>query len=974
MALGAWLQLDALQRDTVLSLHDLDEFDAHTALRHVHEINLGSHKLFVALPPAMRKHPAFTKFLRHGETVTRSDTAYSLHKREHRVEDSTVMVFSSAAREVHTNSSLHAASFKIRVGGKSVRALFDTGASCSCIHVEAVQQMGLHITRQQVLPLVGIGGEASVIGHVDAHVKVGASQILQRFVVLDAPISGYDVLLGQDYLALTQASIRFTATHCHLDLQSDRGNVSLSRALSTSVLMHMVHSPQLFMQGSFPTLHPAVELSEGDEVTSLKDFKHLQHDINAGNQVAYRIALHAQTTQDGNKVPTVVQTVIDKHSIEGGTLCGDIPLGAHAKGFEMQIDLLPNARPVQIKQYRLTPKEEEALLTKAEEFIKRGWIEPSTSSWNSAVLFVPKPNGSLRFCVDFRFLNERTIKDKGNIPVIQQLLDKMKGAQVFSALDLCSGFYQIPLAPDSRAYTAFSTPLGLYQWCVMPMGLSNSPAVFQRAMNEVLKQHILKGYCLVYLDDVLIMSSSPEEHAKHLDAVLTSLQQHELFCQLPKCDFALSELRYLGHLVNGQGIKPDPKKVAALDDWKPPLDDVAELQHADTSNARRNALKKQIAHATRRFLGFMQYFGRFIPRFSYLAACLYDCTRDEPAAWTDECTIAWDQLRACLRATTLLYHPDPTVAYHVYFDASIRGVGGMLGQEFEGELHPVAFCARRMQPAETRYSTTEQEMLAMVHCFKTWRCYLEGAVVFAHTDHEPLTWLAGQKSMNRRQAHWMEFLGRFDFTLLYIKGDRNVVADALSRKLAFSDNAPMPLPGEDWPHSPEKVMLTSLCCARRAEPRTGHSVRQGRVDPFQSTSRCIFTLGAFPTFRARVGCAPHSLPHDPLRHCRGGMLPYRPSLSDSVSVAPGSVRVGLVLAARRAGVNLGGHTRRRAGLGSGGEEHRDATARDKSGEQPIPSRRSVAVEPDSSQVAPGIYHIISYHIISYHIISYHIIS
>ena len=241
------------------------------------------------------------------------------------------------------------------------------------------------------------------------------------------------------------------------------------------------------------------------------------------------------------------------------------------------------------------------------------------------------------------------------------------------------------------------------------------------------------------------MSSTREEHAQHLDAVLRSLHEHELFCQLPKCDFALSELRYLGHLLNGRGIQPDPKKVAALNEWKPPLAEVAELQHAETTTARLAALKKQIAHATHKILGFMQYFGRFITRFSYMAAPLYDCTKDDPSAWTDECAVAWDQLRTCLAKATLMHHPDPTLPYHVYFDESIRGIGGMLGQDREGVMHHVAFCARRLQPAETRYSTTEQELLAMVYSFTTWRCYLEGAVLFAHTDHEPLTWLASKE-------------------------------------------------------------------------------------------------------------------------------------------------------------------------------------------------------------------------------------
>jgi hypothetical protein len=170
------------------------------------------------------------------------------------------------------------------------------------------------------------------------------------------------------------------------------------------------------------------------------------------------------------------------------------------------------------------PLERDALVTYMKEFIRRGWIEPSVSPWCSPVLFVPKSNRTLRFCVDFRYLNRVAIKDQGPLPNISELLDSLGGAKLFTVLDLCSGFYQIPLNPTSRPVTAFSSPVGQYQWCVMPMGLSNSQAVLQRAMNLVLCNHIQSGYCHEYLDDILIMSSSAE--------------------------FPVSELCYLGHLVN----------------------------------------------------------------------------------------------------------------------------------------------------------------------------------------------------------------------------------------------------------------------------------------------------------------------------------------------------------------------------------------------------------------------------------------
>jgi hypothetical protein len=332
--------------------------------------------------------------------------------------------------------------------------------------------------------------------------------------------------------------------------------------------------------------------------------------VRNGQQVAYRVALiepRSLSSTGKSLIPPCIQQVFDKHSKPGGVLSDDISYGQTAQGFEMQINIDSSARPVSVRQYRLTPKERDALLSNTEGYIKRGWIEPSTSGWNSPVLFVPKPNGSLRFCVDYRILNRVTHKDAHQTPLISEVLDGLQGAKIFTALDLCSGFYQIPLAKGSLPCSAFSTPSALFQWCVMPMGLSNSPAVFQRAMNHVLRTHIKAGYCYVYLDDILIMSFSIKEHASHLDAVLTALRQHNIFCQLPKCDLALSELRYLGHLVNGAGVKPDPKKVAAIDGWKPPLTEIAQLSDPTISNAHIATLQKTITKRVRSFFGFMQY-------------------------------------------------------------------------------------------------------------------------------------------------------------------------------------------------------------------------------------------------------------------------------------------------------------------------------------------------------------------------------
>ncbi len=707
----------------------------------------------------------------------------------------------------------HHASFDVRVGGRQVRALFDTGATCSCMSQEFQQSLGMPMRPPEDATVSGVGGPTTVVGSLTVPVKVGKVQRPQEFVILTAPVASYPVLLGQDFLSAAQCTLQFTGTHVRLEVgkhPSGHPQVVLTRPChrdSALVLLRHQVPPGYDVSVARAPVPPTVKTCGEDIIDSWAKFRRFQRQQRKSPALVYLAQVspivEVVDTDTRPPIPSIIQAVIDRHATADGTLRGDVPHNVTAHGASMDIRVLPHSRPTNVRQYRLTPLEQSTLVEKVQEFLARGWIEPSNSPWSSSVLFIPKPNGSLRFCVDYRFLNKVTIRDQGPLPSIPALLDSMRGARVFSALDLCSGFYQIPLSESSRDYTAFPTPLGQYRWRVMPMGLTNAPAVFQQAMNSVLRPHIVAGYCAVYIDDVLIKSSSLEEHARHLDAVLTSLQDARYFCQLPKCQFALSELRYLGFLVDGDGVRPDPKKVQSVAQWRPPTEHIARTRSADVyvSPADRRAAPQALASAVRSFLGFMTFFNRFIPRFASVAAPLYEQTRDYPPPWSESCDRAWAQLVQCLVTATYAYHPRFDSPFHVYTDASLRGVGGVIMQRAGDVLRPVAFCARKLQDAETRYSTTEQELLAVVHCFQQWRCYLEGSTVVLHTDHEPLTWLQSQKTLSRRQARWLEFLSQFNYSVLYVKGDENVVSDALSRRLQLPAG-PSDLPGDTWPVPP----------------------------------------------------------------------------------------------------------------------------------------------------------------------------
>ena len=795
-----WLSVLVLDRDCELVLSDNDLDHAHVALRHVSELEVSPFSVKVLLPMTIRKNKAFTPWLVNAVTVNRNLNA-DIHGITTTLCALSIM---SVQKHIHSNSSgnksKHAASFDFRVGGSYNRILVDSGANASCISASLVKTLNLPVfpVTMEDKNLIGVGGAVVPVGYTTAPIKIGKFQSPQRFIILEGDIAGYQCLLGEDFMINHSASLVYSPTQISLVIGNDlpKPIASISRKLEMSILAHTTKGT-----GVNP---PQLESNQFDLEANNRELARHYKDILDGLTPAYEVTVGVVDKPTGKVevLPALIRSVLDKHSQPGGTLCGSIPPNTHAKGYQCKIQVKPDVEPVCIRQYRMTPLEKAELVTQIDDFITKGWIELSTSGWSSPVLFIPKPNGKLRFCLDYRRLNTRTEKDSGPIPHQSELLDQLRGAKYFSALDLASGYYQLEMENASRKYTAFPTPYGLYQWKVMPMGLTNAPAVFQTAMNQILKSHILAGYCLVYLDDIIIKSPSLEEHAIHVDAILNSLHKHNLFCQLPKCHWAKQSLKYLGHIVSGEGVLPDPAKVATLTQWVPPLDLIEKLADSNTSPKEATVYKNQIATECRRFLGFMNYFNRFIPRFSDIAVVLHEQTKKEAPPWSAPCTECWNMLKLLLSNATLMHHPDFALPFHVFSDASIRAVGGVLMQLHENSLRPIAYIARKMLPAEVNYSTTEQELLAIIFCFGQWRCYLEGSQVVLHTDHEPLTWVKTQvmAKPNRRISRWLEILSRFHYEIVYIKGDDNLIADALTRMLSLPDSNDVEFPG-DWPRT-----------------------------------------------------------------------------------------------------------------------------------------------------------------------------
>ncbi len=435
---------------------------------------------------------------------------------------------------------------------------------------------------------------------------------------------------------------------------------------------------------------------------------------------------------------------------------------------ECSIDEVPGSKPACLPIRRLSQLEIREARKQVLELLERGLIRPSASPYGAPILFVRKADGSLRMCVDYRVLNSRTVKDKFPLPRIDDLLDNLHNAHIFSTLDLKQGFYQMRVNPEHAHKTAFRVPFGHFEFVVTPFGLANAPSQFMRLMSSVLTPCISQGFCIVYLDDILVFSPTVEDHIQHLRAVFQCLRDNRLYLRLEKCHFFQSSVQYVGFTVQAGSLAPSPDKVKAVSDWPVP---------ANPTDVRS-------------FLGLAQYYRRFIRDFAKLALPLHRLTgKLAPFEWSQEAQTAFDALKEALCTAPVMRLPDPELVYHLNTDASDFALGAVLQQNFGDGLQPVGFESRKLQPAEINYPVHEKELLAGVWVItQKWRCYLEGVHFHWYTDAVSLQWLRSKPDLNRRQARWLMELAGYDFTVHHIPGKTNVVADALSRRIDLHCN------------------------------------------------------------------------------------------------------------------------------------------------------------------------------------------
>jgi len=427
---------------------------------------------------------------------------------------------------------------------------------------------------------------------------------------------------------------------------------------------------------------------------------------------------------------------------------------------EHTIEVIGNTKPIALAPYRTSPANRQVIREHIKDMLEKGVIQDSRSPWAAPVVLAPKKDGKMRFCIDYRRLNEVTKREMYALPRIDDTLDALGGAKYFTCLDLTWGYWQIPMRPEDREKTAFVTHEGQYEWLNMPFGLTNAPATFQRMMNNAFAG-LTWQCCLVYLDDIIVYSRNFDDHLRDLALVFRRVDEHGLRMKPSKCHIACNKVQYLGHVLSEDGLRADPAKVKAVNNWPVPKN-VTEVQS---------------------FLGLCGYYRKLIRNFAKLEKPLRDITRKNHVFHVGPLELqSFMNLKKALSEDPVLKLPDFSGVYpfEVHTDACNTGVGAVLVQhDADGNERVVAYASKNFNDTQLKWHTREHEAYAIVYALEQFRPYLLGTHFVVRTDHDSLKWLA--KAPKGRLARWAMALSEFDFTIHYRKGRANANGDALSR-------------------------------------------------------------------------------------------------------------------------------------------------------------------------------------------------
>lgn len=656
-----------------------------------------------------------------------------------------------------------------------LRALLDSGSDVNLCQQRFVIEHGLSDTGKKAPSTRSLSGhDVPIYGTHDLTISMvsdGGETRSTTTQFLATTFEPYDIILGLPWLAAARPDIEFS------DLSIPRWKPPLAQMVS------IVTEDELFKG-----------LNPGERVYSLSACV-TSSNISFGSTATFAIQ-SGSPSGDGRK--KVLPELYAKYNYVGSESESN-KLADHTD-YDHAIELLPGKVPPHLPIYNMSQTELTLLREYLDDALAKGWIQESKSPAGAPILFVPKKDGKMRLCVDYRGLNALTIKNRYPLPLISEMIDRLSGSKIFTKLDLRWAYHRIRIKQGDEWKTAFRTRYGHYEYRVMPFGLSNAPSTFQAYINKALG-NLVDTCCVVYLDDILIYSLDEESHEQHVSKVLAALERAALFINLEKCSFHTTSVDFLGFVITPDGVVMDAERIKTIREWPMP-------------STYREILV---------FLGFANFYRRFIHHYSELATPLYAALagyqRDRKKPWelTDDMATSFRRLADAFTVAPVLAHFNPTLPVMVVCDASDFALGCILLQPrtvIDGEGRrpkwtlaaaqaaeedneavadtqlgqrrhwlPIAFHSRKFTAVESRYDTHDKELLAIHTAFKQWRHYLQGAPeeIKVLSDHNNLRYFMTTKSLTARQARWAEYLSVFDFRIDHLKGTKNP-ADALSRR------------------------------------------------------------------------------------------------------------------------------------------------------------------------------------------------